>query len=74
LSLYLSGPLGDPAIEKQLREAFAAAGKPIDMGASCIRFKTLDQLHLPAIAAAVTAMPMERLIANAQQARKPRKT
>ncbi len=33
----------------QLRDAFAAAGKKLDMGQACIRFKTAEDLDLPSI-------------------------
>ena len=35
---------------ERLREAFAAAGKKLDMGKSCIRFQRADDLPLDAIA------------------------
>jgi hypothetical protein len=38
---------------ERLREAFATAGKKLDMGKSCIRFKRADDLPLKAIASEI---------------------
>ena len=39
---------GDKAQEKQLRDAFQKQGKKLDMGKSCIRFTSADDLPLDA--------------------------
>jgi hypothetical protein len=70
LSLYLSGPLADPVIEEELAAETAKAGKSLDMGVSCIRFKSIEELHLPAIAMAIKSMPLDRLVAQTRAARK----
>jgi hypothetical protein len=49
MSLYLMTPYMDPAVEKWLRESFAASGKKLDMGKSCLRFKKVEDLPLPVI-------------------------
>lgn len=49
----------------ELRRAFADAGKKEpDMGKSCLRFKTLDDLPLDAIGRLVAATPVDELIAR----------
>jgi hypothetical protein len=81
LSLYLMGCYADSEAEAGLRAGFAKAGKRLDMGKSCVRFKRLDDLALDAIAVAVASTPPERMIelaeashgrAKARQAPKPR--
>jgi uncharacterized protein YdhG (YjbR/CyaY superfamily) len=62
LSLYLMGVYGDNQLDRQLRAAFAAAKKKLDMGKSCIRFKRADDLPLDAIGDVVSAVPMDRWI------------
>ncbi|MBM3797930.1 MAG: DUF1801 domain-containing protein, partial [Acidobacteria bacterium] len=47
-----------PEMEKWLREAFAKAGKKLDMGKSCIRFKKLEDVPLDVIGEAVARVPM----------------
>ena len=61
-ALYLMGVYGDPQAEQALRAAFAAAGKKLDLGKSCVRFKRLEDLELDALARSIAATPPERLI------------
>lgn len=68
-ALYLMSPYMDGAQEQQLRQAFAAAGKKLDMGKSCIRFKTPDDLPLDAIGRVIAATPPEAFIARYEAAR-----
>ena len=69
-SLYLMGVYGDPAREEELREAFAKAGKRLDMGKSCVRFKRVDDLPLDALGGIIGGVPPERLIARHEAARR----
>lgn len=68
MSLYLMSVYGDPATEKAFRAAFAKAGKKPDMGKSCVRFRSLDALHLPAIADAIASCPMAEFVKRARAA------
>jgi uncharacterized protein YdhG (YjbR/CyaY superfamily) len=70
LSLYLMPVYPDNALEKRLRDAFAASGKKLDMGKSCIRFKRADDLPLDAIGDIVAAVPMDRWIEIAKSVRR----
>jgi uncharacterized protein YdhG (YjbR/CyaY superfamily) len=67
-ALYLMGPYGDPRQEKALRDAFAAAGKKLDMGKSCIRFKKLDDLPLEALGRIIASTPPDAYIATCEAA------
>jgi Domain of unknown function (DU1801) len=49
MSLYFNAAYGDADAEAWLREAWAKAGKKLDMGKSCIRFKKLDDLPLDVV-------------------------
>jgi uncharacterized protein YdhG (YjbR/CyaY superfamily) len=57
------------AQEQAVREAFAAAGKKLDMGKSCIRFKKLDDLPLDALGRIIAATPPDAFIAQYEAAR-----
>jgi Domain of unknown function (DU1801) len=70
LSLHLMSIYGDATQAKQLEARFRAAGKKLDKGKACIRFKTTDDLELDAIADVVASMPMDRWIEIAQAARR----
>ncbi len=48
---------GHPAKQKQLKDGFARAGKKLDMGKACIRFRTLDDLPLDTIADIIASTP-----------------
>jgi hypothetical protein len=49
-ALHLLSVYSDRAEEKKLRDGFKKAGKKLDMGKSCVRFKRLEDLDLPTIA------------------------
>ena len=68
-ALYLNCVYADPASEQSLREAYARAGKRLDMGKSCLRFKRLDDLLLDEVARQVGSMPPDALIAHHEAAR-----
>ena len=79
LSLYLMGPYGDKALRKKLEDGFRKAGKRLDVGKSCIRFRSLDELPLDVIGEVVAAVTPEKYIerhvksrASAAGARKAR--
>ncbi len=63
MALYLLGVYGNAQIETWFRTAFIAAGKKLDMGKSCVRFKSLDALPLPVIGKVMTKVPVAALIA-----------
>lgn len=52
-ALYLMGAYGDPKAATKFREGFKKAGKKLDMGKSCVRFKAMDDLALDAVAEVV---------------------
>lgn len=61
-AVYLHGVYASPELEQQLRDAYEAAGVPLDMGKSCVRFTRLDRLVPDAIATVIAAVPPERYI------------
>ena len=63
-ALYLMGVYSDPATEVWFRNAFKKAGKKLDMGKSCVRFKRVDDLPLEVIGEAIARLPAEKLIAK----------
>ena len=67
-SLYLNCAYGDAANESSLREAYARAGKKLDMGKSCVRFKTLDDLLLDEITRLIASVPVDAFIAHYEAA------
>jgi hypothetical protein len=64
MALYLMSAYGNPAEEKFLKEEFKKAGKKLDMGKSCLRFRKLEDLPLDVIAKVVAGTPPEEIIAR----------
>ena len=69
LSLYVMGVYGQPDAEAWLKGSFTKAGKKLDMGKSCIRFKKLDDLPLDVIAQIVSRLTPKQFIAMYEKAR-----
>lgn len=55
--------------EQALRDGFAKAGKKLDMGKSCVRFKKLDDLPLDVIGKVIASTPPKRFIEQYEAAR-----
>jgi len=62
MSLYLMGVYFDPADAKWLATEWKKAGKKLDMGKSCIRFKKLEDVPLDVVAAAIRRMPLAKYV------------
>ncbi len=69
-ALYLTCAYQDEAGERRLRDAFAAAGKTLDLGKSCLRFKRLEELPLDVIGDFIAGTPPEALIAQYEAGRR----
>lgn len=69
-ALYLTSAAGDKPLMARLAAAYKAAGRKLDMGKGCLRFKTLEELPLDLIGALVASTPVERRIALSEAARR----
>ena len=58
MSLYLTNVYGDESVEQWFRERYLAAGKKLDMGKSCVRFRKLDDLPLELVGEVVARTPI----------------
>jgi len=61
-SLYLMSVYQDPADYQELMDAFDAMGVKPDMGKSCIRFKSLDQIPLETISRLIAKTSVQGFI------------
>lgn len=68
-ALYFTGVYLDPAAEARLRAAYAAAGRRIDLGRSCLRFKRYEDLLDDAVAHEIAALPVDAFIARHEASR-----
>lgn len=62
VALYLMGVYGSPKLEADLKAAFKRAGKRLDMGKSCLRFQSLDDLALDALGKSIAAVSPEEMM------------
>ncbi len=69
-SLCITCAYQENAAEKALEAGFKKAGKTLNKGKSCVRFKSLDDLHLPTLAGLLAQQDVERFIVQYETARK----
>ena len=69
-TIYLLNVYGDR--EKWFKGEYRKTGKKLDMGKSCVRFKTLDDLPLELIGEAIRTSPVDDLIELFSKDRKAR--
>ena len=70
--LYLLGVYTDSQNEKDLRDAYARAGRKLDLGKCCLRFKRLDDLLQAEVGGIIASMPVDACIAQYEASRAKR--
>ena len=73
VSVHLMNIYGDPETQRWFVDSYRATGKRLDMGKSCVRFRSLDDLPLDLIGEAVARTPMEEWIRVYEAARPPKR-
>ncbi len=63
MALYLMGIYADPAEASWFRKAWTATGKPLDMGKSCVRFRSVDDVPLDVVGQAIARTSVDDLVA-----------
>ena len=69
MALYLMNVYGDEETLRWFTEGFAAYGKKLDMGKSCVRFKKLDDLPMDLIGEVIARTPVAEYIAGYEASR-----
>lgn len=69
MALYLIGVYGDEASQAWLRERWAETGLRLDMGKSCLRFRSLADLDLGIVGDAIGRTSVDEFIAQYERAR-----
>jgi hypothetical protein len=67
-ALYLMGLYSDSREAKEFRDRWTEDGRKLDMGKSCLRFKSPDDLRFDLIAETVAATPPDAMIALHERA------
>ncbi len=74
MALYLMSVYGDPATRAWFEEAYAASGKKLRMGKSCVRFRALEDLPLDVVGQAIAQVSVDAFLAAYESAQAGRKT
>ena len=69
MAVYLTTVYGDDDTKKDFEERHRATGKKLDMGKSCVRFKSIDQLPLELIADVIGGTEVDDFIGIVEAAR-----
>lgn len=69
-AVYLNNIYQDSQEEGWLREEFKKAGKKLDMGKSCVRFRKLEDIPLEAIGKVVASTPLDEFIERYEASRR----
>jgi hypothetical protein len=70
MAVYLMHVYADPKLDRWFKAAWKKAGKKLDMGKACLRFKQVDELALDVLGLAVAGTPVAEHVARYEQSRK----
>jgi hypothetical protein len=68
MSLYLMNIYSDKKAYDAFEKAVKAAGKKLDMGKCCVRFKKLEELPMDVVGEVVASTPVNQFIAEYENA------
>lgn len=63
MSVYLMSVYSNDSIRQKFEQAYRATGKKLDLGKSCVRFRTLDDLPLDVVGEAIRSCTLEGFLA-----------
>jgi hypothetical protein len=69
LALYLTNVAFVQGGEEAFKTKYLETGKKLDMGRSCLRFKSADDLAMDVIADSITSMPLDEFIEQYEASR-----
>ena len=72
MSIYLSGVYANEELREEFMAKYKATGKKMDMGKSCVRFKTIDNLPLDVVGNAIAKFEVNDFIELYKEGRKKR--
>lgn len=70
MSLYLMSVYGSAKQRKWFEQEYRRAGKKLDMGKSCVRFKSVDDLPLELVGKAIASVGVDDYIASYHASRR----
>lgn len=69
VSVYLMGVYADPNGRDRFEQAWTDAGKKLDMGKSCVRFRRMDDVAVEVLADAIASVTPDQYIAAYEASR-----
>ena len=69
-ALYLNCVYASEERSERMRSAWAATGRKLDMGKSCLRFKRAEDVAEAVLAETIRSIPVERFIAEHEAGRR----
>ena len=69
VALYLNSVYSDPSTEGWFRDRYAATGKNLNMGKSCVRFRSFDEVPFDVIGETIARADLEAFIDSLERAR-----
>lgn len=73
MTIYLMSVYGDSRIRAEFETAYKKAGKKLDIGGSCVHFRTLDDLPLDVVGNAIARVAVDKYVERYRQSRMKRK-
>ena len=73
MTIYLMSVYGDSRIRAEFETAYKKTGKKLDIGGSCVHFKTLDDLPLDVVGNAIARVAVDKYVERYRQSRMKRK-
>lgn len=65
---------GDPRLRQEFEIAYRKTGKKLDMGGSCVHFKTLDDLPLDVVGDTIARVTVDEYVKRYENTRTKKKT
>jgi uncharacterized protein YdhG (YjbR/CyaY superfamily) len=72
MALYLMNIYGDKKMQRRFVQEYKASGKKLDLGKSCVRFRSPDSLPLELVGKTIAGTPVSEFIKQYEKARKAR--
>jgi hypothetical protein len=69
MAVYLTSVYGDPALKSWFEAEYRRRGKKLDMGKSCVRFGSLDDLPLDLLGETIARVDLDTFLARHEAAR-----
>ena len=73
MAVYLCGLYCIPGMKESFAEAFKAGGRKLNMGASCVRFKKIEDLPLNLIGQTIAVVDVQTFVATAKSVHQKKK-